>query len=226
MSSINTNYAAMSALQNLQQTSKQMLEVQNRISSGFKVANAEDNAAYWSIATTMRSDNKALSTVQDALGLGSATVNVAYTAVKSSIDIVSELKAKLVAAREPGLDRTKIQTEVKELQNQLKSISDSASFSGQNWLSVDSSSAGYNATKSIVASFTRDSAGAVTVGTIAVDTAKTKLYDSSTTAAGILDASRDATGAVAATGASVDSLDISALTDSAADLATLDGYIK
>lgn len=85
MSSINTNYAAMSALQNLQQTSKQMLEVQNRISSGFKVANAEDNAAYWSIATTMRSDNKALSTVQDALGLGSATVNVAYTAVKLSL---------------------------------------------------------------------------------------------------------------------------------------------
>lgn len=226
MSSINTNYAAMSALQNLQQTSKQMLDVQNRISSGFKVASAEDNAAYWSIATTMRSDNKALSTVQDALGLGKATVNVAYTAINSSIDVTSEIKAKLVAAREPGVDRSKIQSEVKELQNQLKSVADSASFSGQNWLSVDSSAASYNATKSIVASFTRDSTGAVTVGTISVDTAATKLYDSSTTAAGILDATRDATGAIAATGASIASLDISALTDSAADLATLDGYIK
>ncbi|MBX9682608.1 MAG: flagellin [Hyphomicrobium sp.] len=226
MNSINTNSAAMSALQNLQQTSKQMLQVQNRISTGFKVASAEDNAAYWSIATTMRSDNKALSTVQDALGLGSATINVAYTAVESSIDVVSEIKAKLLAAREPGLDRAKIQTEVKELQNQLKSVSDSASFSGQNWLSVDSSAAGYSATKSIVSSFTRDSAGAVSVGTISVDTSQTKLYDSSTTATGILDANRDATGAIAATGASIASLDISALTDSAADTATLDGYIK
>ena len=102
MSSINTNYAAVTALQNLQITSKEMLSTQNRISTGLRVATAEDNAAYWSIATTMRSDNKALSTVQDALGLGKATINVAYTAMNSSIDVTSEIKAKLVAAREPG----------------------------------------------------------------------------------------------------------------------------
>jgi len=226
MSSINTNYAAVTALQNLQMTSKQMLQTQNRISTGFKVASAEDNAAYWSIATTMRSDDKALSTVQDALGLGKATVNVAYTALNSSVDLTSEIKSKLVAAREPGVDRTKIQSEVKELQNQLKSVSDSATFSGQNWLSVDSSAANFNATKTVVSSFTRDASGAVTVGTISIDTSKTKLYDSSATADGILDATRDATGAIAATGTSIATMDISALTDSSADLSTLDGYIK
>ena len=226
MSSINTNYAAMTALQNLQMTSKEMLQTQSRISTGFKVASAADNAAYWSIATTMRSDNKALSTVQDALGLGKATVNVAYTATNSAIDVATEIKTKLVAAREPGVDRTKIQTEVKELQNQLKSIADSASFSGENWLSVDSSAASYNATKSIVSSFTRSATGTVSVGTLSVDTANTKLFDASATSKGILDSTRDATGAKAATGAAVSSLDISTLTDSAADLATLDGYIK
>ena len=226
MSSINTNYAAMTALQNLQMTSKEMLQTQSRISTGFKVASAADNAAYWSIATTMRSDNKALSTVQDALGLGKATVNVAYTATNSSIEVATEIKTKLVAAREPGVDRGKIQTEVKELQNQLKSIADSASFSGENWLSVDSSTANFNAAKSIVSSFTRSAAGTVSVGTLSVNTANTKLYDASSSAKGILDSARDATGAIAATGASVANLDISALTDSAADLATLDGYIK
>ena len=46
-------------------------------------ADAADNAAYWSIATTMRSDNAAMSTVQDALGLGTAMVDVAYTGVNS-----------------------------------------------------------------------------------------------------------------------------------------------
>ncbi len=226
MSSINTNYAAVTALQNLQITSKEMLSTQNRISTGLRVATAEDNAAYWSIATTMRSDNKALSTVQDALGLGKATINVAYTAMNSSIDVTSEIKAKLVAAREPGVDRTKIQTEIKELQNQLKSIADSATFSGQNWLSVDSSASGYNATKTIVSSFTRSAAGTVSVGTISIDTSVTKLYDSSSAANGILDASRDSTGAVATTGTALSSMDISALTDSTTDLTTLDGYIK
>ena len=102
-----------------------------------------------------------------------------------------------------------------------------ATFSGQNWLSVDSSAAGYNATKSIVSSFQRDGAGAVTVGTIDFDISSAKLFDSNAAAVGILDAKRDATGAVAAAGTyDVSTLDISALTDSAADLATLDSYIK
>ena len=66
------------ALWSLTNTQKQLETTQNRISTGFKVATATDNAAYWSIATTMRSDNKALSTVQDALGLGSAMLVATY----------------------------------------------------------------------------------------------------------------------------------------------------
>jgi flagellin len=227
MSSINTNIAAMTALQALSATNKEMTETQNRISTGLRVADASDNAAYWSIATTMRSDNKALSTVQDALGLGAATVDTAYTGVNSAISVVDEIKSKLVAARQPGVDRAKVQADISELQKQLTGNAAAATFSGQNWLSVDSSAAGYNATKSIVSSFQRDGAGAVTVGTIDFDISSAKLFDSNAAAVGILDAKRDATGAVAAAGTyDVSTLDISALTDSAADLATLDSYIK
>ncbi|MEP4337788.1 MAG: flagellin, partial [Roseobacter sp.] len=59
MSSIMTNTAAMTALSTLQQTNKNMEMTQNRISTGLRVATATDNAAYWSIATTMRTDNNA-----------------------------------------------------------------------------------------------------------------------------------------------------------------------
>ncbi len=229
MSSINTNISAMTALQSLNKTQAAMEMTQKRISTGYRVGSAEDNAAYWSIATTMRSDNSAMSTVKDALGLGAATIDVAYTATNSAIDVTKAIKDKLVAARQPGVDRTKIQSEITELQNQLKSIGDSAVFSGQNWLSTDSSVVNYNATKSIVASFTRSSTGAVSIGTISFDTTATKLYDANATAtqAGIIDGKRDAvTGALSATGTfSVATLDISALTDSAADLTTLEGYI-
>ncbi len=230
MTSINTNVSAMTALQSLNKTNAAMEITSKRISTGYKVSSAEDNAAYWSIATTMRSDNSALSTVKDALGLGAATIDVAYTATNSAIDVAKEIKNKLVAARQPGVDRTKIQSEVTELQNQLKSIGDSAVFSGQNWLSTDSSAVNYNASKTIVASFTRDSAGAVSIGTISIDTAGTKLYDAGAgaTQVGIVDALRNATtGAVSATGTfSVATLDISTLTDSAADITTLEGYIS
>lgn len=226
MSTINTNFAAMTALQSLKSTNDALLDTQNRISTGFRVATAEDNAAYWSIATTMRSDLKALSTVQDALGLGAAKVDVAYTAMDKSVDVVTEIKAKLVAARDPGVDKAKIQTEIKALQGQLKSMADSSTFSGENWLSVDSSAATYTATRSIVSSFTRAADGSVSIGLIDVDTATTKLYDASATAVGILDGTRDATGALAAAGTSIAAMDISALTTSAADLATLTGYIN
>ena len=72
---------------------------QSRISTGFRVAGATDNAAYWSIATTMRSDKSSLSIVQDALGLGAAKVDTAYTGMNKAIDTSTEIKAKLVAAR-------------------------------------------------------------------------------------------------------------------------------
>ena len=171
MTSINTNVSAMTALQSLSMINSNLDETQNRISTGYRVGAASDNAAYWSIATTMRSDNKALGAVEDALGLGQAKVDTAYTGMKAAIDVVDEIKTKLVAAREPGVDRNKIQSEIAELKNQLTSISESASFSGENWLNFD----GAAVTKNVVASFNRSSAGAVSVGTIAIDASAVKL---------------------------------------------------
>jgi flagellin len=225
MSSINTNVAAMTALQSLTATNKSLTETQNRISTGFRVADASDNAAYWSIATTMRSDNAAMSTVQDALGLGAATVDVAYTGINSAIKVVDQIKSKLVAARQPGVDRGKIQSEITELQSQLRGIADSASFSGENWLSVDSGAATYNASKSIVASFSR-TAGAVSIGTIDIDVGGTKLFDAADQS-GILDTVSTTTngGVDYSVAGSTDAVNISALTDSDNDLADLEEII-
>lgn len=209
MSSLMTNVSAMTALKSLQQTNSALETTQSRIATGFRVAEASDNAAYWSIATTMRSDNKALGTVQDALGLGAAKVDVAYTGVNSAIEVVDEIKSKLVAAREPGVDRAKVQAEISELQNQLTSIASSAGFNGENWLNVNSSVAGYSATESIVASFDRDAAGAVSVGTISVDKSTTALFDGNAAATGILDTEFTTTGAGAVT-VTVANLDLTA----------------
>jgi flagellin len=234
MTSLLTNTAAQTALRTLTQTNKNLGVVQSHISTGMRVATAADNAAYWSIATTMRSDNAALSTVEDALGLGSATVDVAYTAVESAISVVSEIGKKLVAASEPGVDRAKIQKEISALQEQLSGIADAAVFSGENWLSQDSGASGYNNEKSIVSSFSR-SAGSVTVGTITIDISEMKLFDADTAATtqGILDGYRDSVGAIdhTQTAASSDyqsiyEMDISTLTADSAGTATLNAYIK
>jgi flagellin len=221
MSSINTNIAAMTALQTLNKTNNDLLTTQNRISTGLRVQTAADNAAYWSIATTMRSERDALSTVNDALGLGSATVDVASKAVDTSIDIASQIKQKLVAARAPGVDRTKIQAEISQLQQSLQGTVQGASFSGQNWLAVDSTG---TTERSLVASFSRDSTGAISVGTISVDigASGSMLIDTSGGGAGVLDSDRTVTSGGTY---SVLNLDISSLTDDAADLTDLEDYI-
>ncbi len=157
MTSINTNNSAMAALQTLRNVNQGLNKTQDHVSSGYRVGKASDNAAYWSIATTMRSDNKALSAVSDALGLGAAKVDTAYTAMDSAIDVVGEIKAKIVAATENGVDKKKVQEEIDQLQDQLVSIAQSASFSGENWV------AGVNGTKSVVSSFVRDGSNGVSV---------------------------------------------------------------
>ncbi|MCM2472819.1 flagellin [Rhizobium sp. CG5] len=184
MTSIMTNTAAMAALQTLRSIDSNMEETQARVSSGYRVGTAADNAAYWSIATTMRSDNAALSTVQDALGLGAAKTDTAYTGLESAVEVVTEIKSKLVAAREPGVDKEKINKELAELKNQLASISESASFSGENWLYNESTAA--PGTKEIVASFNRATDGTVSVTTLAFDTSESVLIDTNDASRGIL----------------------------------------
>lgn len=179
-----TNAAAMAALQTLRDVNEKMDTTQQRVSSGYRVETAKDNAAYWSIATTMRSDNKALSTVQDALGLGAAKTDTAYTGLNSAIDVISEIKAKLVAAREPGVDKLKINDELSELKNQLQSIAQSASFSGENWLFNDTTTA--PTTVEMVGSFNRSSDGTVAVETLNFDTSNSTLIDTNTANNGIL----------------------------------------
>ncbi|MBA67578.1 MAG: flagellin, partial [Rhizobiales bacterium] len=190
MTSIMTNNSAMSALQTLRSINSDMESTQSRISSGYRVNSAADNSAYWSIATTMRSDNQALSTVKDALGLGAAKVDTAYTGMNASIEVVSEIKNKLLAAKEPGVDKTKINKEITELKNQLSSIAESASFSGENWLQNETTTAA--GTKSIVGGFNRDSSGQVSITTLDVNVTSLTLIGADNESLGILTKDVDA----------------------------------
>lgn len=201
MTSILTNIAAQSALATLRTINSQMQNTQEAVSSGLRVGEAKDNAAYWSIATTMRSDNGAISAVEDALGLGAAKIDTAYSGMEAAIDVVKEIKKKLVTATENSVDRSKIQDEISQLQDQLKSIADSASFSGENLLKatfVGSLGATHGSilsfavkdVKTIVTGFVRDSNNNVSVKTTeAVQTSDTVLFGNHTEgmAHGILD---------------------------------------
>ncbi|WP_192254982.1 flagellin N-terminal helical domain-containing protein [Mesorhizobium silamurunense] len=169
MASIMTNAAALTALQSLNATNKALETTQGRISTGYRVATASDNAAYWSIATSMRSDNQALSAVQDALGLGAGKVDTAYTAITQIKDQVDAIKAKLVTARGASQDnQQKIATEIKAIQDQIKSSVTNASYAGSNLLQNDGTAA---SDLHVVASYNR------TGTTVSIDTIDVKATD-------------------------------------------------
>jgi flagellin len=134
MTSLITNTSAISAIAHLRTLNNSLLDSQTRASSGYRISTSSDNAAYWSIATTMRTDNRSLSAVEDALGLGAAMVDSATSGLNAAIDVMDKIKSRLVAAREPGVDRNKVNSEISELKSQLVTIADASSFSGMNWL--------------------------------------------------------------------------------------------
>jgi flagellin len=232
MSSIMTNASALTALQSLSQTNKNLETTQARISTGYRIATASDGAAYWSIATTMRQDKSSLSVVQDTLGLGAGKVDTAYSGMNKAIETIGEIKDKLVAATgASSTDKAKLQSEISALQAQLKMGADGATFSGANWLSVDTTtgtaSAGTADDAKIVSAYTRTPAGAPALQTIDINVQSVKLYDAyvdatnPNTLGGILDGVRlgtsgvrddTATAAVGGTVAATDGYSVATLT--------------
>lgn len=183
MSSLLTNTSAMVALQTLRDINMNLDETNNRVSTGLRVNTASDNAAYWSIATTLSSDNNALSAVQDSLGVGASAALATYTGLDSAKDLLDSIKSKLTTAT-GDVDRAKVQLEIDSLLDQLRSVADQASLSSDNWLSTGDDT---DFTRQIVSALSRNSSDQLVVGTIDVDITDMRLYGNGTTQTGILD---------------------------------------
>lgn len=216
MTSLLTNAAAMVALQTLNRISMDLNSTNNRVSTGLRISKAQDSAAYWAIATTTRSDNGALSAVKDALALGRSTLDVVYNGLEAVRENLQTMKELMVAARQPGVNRPNIQTQIAGIQADMANKAGASVINEQNFLAVDTTAGSYNATKSIVASFERTPT-AIAVSTIELDITNVFLTDAGANT-GLLDRNRT----VGATTDTVLTIDIGTLTDSAADLTTLD----
>jgi flagellin len=162
MSSILTNNGAMVALQTLKSINSDLGKTQSLISTGKNVASARDNAAVWAISKVMEADVKGFKGISDSLSLGESTVAVARKASETITSLLTDIKGKIVAAQEANVDRAKIQTDVAALREQINTVVGAAQFNGLNL--VD----GSQTTVNVLSSLDRNTAGAVSVSTIAV----------------------------------------------------------
>jgi len=135
MLSVNTNYSAMIALQNLNYTNSDLETVQNRISTGLKVANAKDNGAVFAIAQGQRARVSGLAAVRDGIDRAINVVDSALNAGTKVSDLLVQLKAKAVAAQSEDLSasqRDAFNGDFNQLRNTINTIVSTATFNGAN----------------------------------------------------------------------------------------------
>ena len=135
MSSILTNNSAMIALQNLKAINMDLSKTQNEISTGKSISSASDNASMWAISKVMEADVAGFSAISKALALGESTVAVAAAGADKIVEILKEMKEKIVTATGDNVDHAKLTTDVKALSDQITSIIGAAQFNGMNLLS-------------------------------------------------------------------------------------------
>ena len=135
LNSINTNASAMLALSNLMNTQNALASTQNIISTGKKINTAKDNGAVWSIANTMQGKATALDSVKDSLNRAQSTIDVAMSAGQQVSDLLTQMKAKALAASDTSLDttsRTALNEDFKSLRDQISKVVSNADFNGIN----------------------------------------------------------------------------------------------
>jgi flagellin len=135
--SVNTNQPALIALQNLNKTNDEMSNVQSRINTGLSISSAKDNAAVWSIAQDQRADRSALSAVKMSLDRATSITDVALAAGESVSDLLTQMREKVVAAKDTSLStssRTALNADFQGLLKNLTQVINSASFDGANIL--------------------------------------------------------------------------------------------
>ena len=135
MLSVNTNYSAMVALQNLNFTNNELEGVQNKISTGLKISSARDNGAIYAIAEGQRSRVSSVAAVKDGIDRANSTIDVALAAGKSIGEILQKLKSKAVAAQADDLtadQRDALQADFASMRAQIDTIANSAQFNGAN----------------------------------------------------------------------------------------------
>lgn len=176
MSSILTNNSAMVALQTLRSINSNLAATQAEISTGKTVATAKDNSAVWAISKQMESDVQGFKAIQESLALGESTVAVARNASETVTDLLTDIKGKIVASQEDNVDRTKIQSDITALRDQISAVVGAAQFNGLNLLDNSETTTAYSAAGindgssevDVLASLDRSSAGVsasnITVG--------------------------------------------------------------
>ncbi len=187
---VNNNIAALNAYRNLSATDNQMSKSLEKLSSGFRINRAADDAAGLAISEGLRSQIGGLKVAVRNTQDGISVVQTAEGALTETHSILQRMRDLSVQASNSGSlsDAAKgnIQSEVVQLKAELDRIASTTSFNGKKLLDGTFNAAfqvGANAGETITVSLSR-AMGATGLGVGGIDVTGVGLYTNGAAAAG------------------------------------------
>src|SRR5688500_635073 len=130
---INTNISALNAYRNLGETNNAVSSSMQKLSSGFRINRAADDAAGLGIANRLRADTRALSQASKNAEQANSVLQIAEGATSTIQKMLERMKELATQAGSDSVDasgRTRIQSEFAQLQEEITRTVDTTKFQG------------------------------------------------------------------------------------------------
>src|SRR3954466_1252038 len=143
---ITHNVEAMNSYNSLSKTSSAISKSMQRLSSGYRINNAADDAAGLGISESMRSQIRGLGQAQKNIQDGASMVQTAEGNLDEVHSMLQRVRELAVQDKNGSLDnnaRTSIQNEVNQLASEIDRIGNSATFNGLSLLDGSTSTVSF-----------------------------------------------------------------------------------
>jgi flagellin len=134
LNSVVTNTGAMIALESLDKTNTSLGRVQKQVSTGFRVADANDDGAAYAVAQSVRSTVSALTTANQQLGSVQgllSTTEKGLNDISNTMASMRDVLVNLSSSSVQGNERTQYADQYKSLLSNLQSFIQDANYSGK-----------------------------------------------------------------------------------------------
>ncbi|WP_449311991.1 flagellin [Paracoccus litorisediminis] len=142
MTSLITNSSAMNALQSLRSVNKGLGQVQDRISTGLKVASGKESAAYFQISETMKGDSGAYGAINEGLTLTKNSIATARLGAETITDLAQQFLDKVAFGQGATGGQSEIENDLLELVKQMETTLSQSTFNGDDMLGAGAYGAG------------------------------------------------------------------------------------
>ncbi len=133
MTTIHTNPGALVAQATLRIISDQLDKVSKQVQTGYRVADAKDDASTFAVAQGLRNSLSSLGAVQQGLSSAVGLTEVGLAGATAVSNLFTQIKAKVTQLADSSISstqRTTYTSDLLALSNQSKSLISQASFNG------------------------------------------------------------------------------------------------